>query len=93
MVLFLIGSGCATYGKIEENFGKSYAMAKYGQILNPAASRNLKPVTGLSGMAAEAAVNKYTDRFGKSMEVKNGLSRSTPNDKDIAGIGQDDYKK
>lgn len=59
----LLAAGCNHYGAIENNFGKSYEMAKQGQILNPDASKNLKPVTGLGGKASEAAAKKYADSF------------------------------
>lgn len=68
IVIFMIATGCATYGEIEKDFGKSYAMAKSGQILNPAASKNLKPVIGLSGDAAAAGMEKYTQSFGKGAQ-------------------------
>lgn len=95
MVIFLIGTGCATYGEIDDNFGKSYATAKSGQILNPAASKNLKPVTGLSGKAGEASMRQYTESFGKACSQQ----EAAPNfmvpvmSKDSEGTGQDGREK
>ncbi len=59
----LFTAGCAHYGALEDDYGKSYTAAKNGQILNPGASKNLEPVMGLSGKASEAAMKKYTDSF------------------------------
>ncbi len=67
-VTFLVTVGCAHYGALEGDYGKSYNMAKYNQILNPGASKNLEPVAGLNGKAAEAAMKKYTDSFSKGCE-------------------------
>ena len=87
----LAATGCI-YGSIEKDFGKSYAQAKSGQILNPKASQNLNPVTGLSGQAAEAVGKKYVERFGKDAEKasKNGCSTLKDPTKDP---GQDSYGK
>jgi len=47
----------------DQNWGRSYQTAKYNQILNPDAGKNLNPVEGLSGNAAENSVEKYNDSF------------------------------
>ncbi len=65
VLIFLAAAGCAHYGTLEEDYGKSYNMAKENQILNPGASKNLEPVKGLNGRAAEAVMNKYIDSFSK----------------------------
>ena len=62
----LLAAGCNHYGAIDKDFGRSYDMAKQGQILNPDASKNLKPVTGLNSKAADAVTKKYTDSFNAS---------------------------
>jgi hypothetical protein len=66
VLIFLITTGCAHFGALEEDYGKSYYAAKTGQILNPEASNNLEPVTGLSGAAADGTMKKYTDSFSPS---------------------------
>ena len=45
------------------NFGKSLETAKNNQILNPDAGKNLEPVVGLNGEAAEQGVDKYKESF------------------------------
>lgn len=47
----------------EKNWGRSYETAKYNQILNPDASKNLEPVVDLDGQAADNNVEKYRDSF------------------------------
>lgn len=66
IAILTIAAGCATYGELEKDYGKSYSLAKKGQILNPAAPSVLKPATGLSGDAAELAIQKYTQSFDKN---------------------------
>ncbi len=61
----LVATGCAHYGALEDEDGVSYNAAKSGQILDPGASKNLEPVMGMSGKAAEAAMKQYTDSFNK----------------------------
>ena len=68
VLVFIFTAGCAHYGALEEDYGKSFNTAKYGQILNPGASKNLEPVTGLNGKATEAVMKKYVDSFSKSGE-------------------------
>lgn len=56
--------GCAPT-KVEMDYGTSHKLAKYNQILNPEAEKNLKPVEGMDGKAANAAVEKYQKSFEK----------------------------
>jgi hypothetical protein len=92
----LIMVGCNHYGALSKDYGNSYNAAKSGQILNPGASKNLGPATGLSGKAAESTMNKYTDSFSSS-----GQASQTPQSFAItpivptegAGKGQNVYGK
>ena len=51
--------GCAqfnladTESQLDKNWGRSFESAKYNQILNPEAEKNLDPVEGLSGTYTE----------------------------------------
>ena len=45
------------------NWGKSHGTAIYSQMLNPDADKNLDPVSGLDGSAAEYSVEKYKQSF------------------------------
>jgi hypothetical protein len=51
--------------RLELDYGTSYRLAVYGQILNPDAGKNTEPVTGLDGQAAEVIMNKYRKSFEK----------------------------
>ena len=54
--------GCAQFNMAEnntpldKNWGRSYESARYNQILNPEADKNLEPVEGISGPAAEKII-------------------------------------
>lgn len=50
---------------LEKNWGSSFEAAKYNQILNPDAGKNLDPVEGLDADAAQKGVDKYKAGFGE----------------------------
>ena len=64
-------AGCSSSGPVYEetlldkNWGRSVETAKYNQILNPDAGKNLTPVEGLSGKATDNSVQKYENSFKK----------------------------
>jgi hypothetical protein len=91
ILTILFSAGCAHYGALEDDFGKSYRMARDGQILNPEASKNLTPVTGLNSKAADAAVNKYIDSFSKGGTEQAAKQESTG--KTGCATGTDTYGK
>jgi hypothetical protein len=64
--------------------GRSYETAKYNQIVNLEAGRNLEPVDGLNGQAGAAAVNKYRKSFEKKAEQQS----YTLNIGSMGGIGK-----
>jgi hypothetical protein len=45
--------------ELDRNWGKSYETAKYQQILNPEAGKNLEPVLGLDGRVDERIMEGY----------------------------------
>lgn len=56
---------------LSEDFGRSFRTARDNQILNPEASRNLKPVPSLDGPAVGKAIERYRKHFVKPpYEVK-----------------------
>ena len=63
IVTALVCGACATPSKVADNWGSAYYAQKQGQIVNPDASKNLQPVEGLYGQAAEAAMGKYLKSF------------------------------
>jgi hypothetical protein len=58
-----ITSGCGMT-MLEKNRGKSFESAKCNQIADPKASKNLDPVVGHDGVAAEISTEKYQKGFG-----------------------------
>ena len=46
-------------------FGPSFRSMVANQTLNPGAAKNLRPVYGLKGSAAEQVVGRYDAGFGK----------------------------
>jgi hypothetical protein len=44
---------------LDKNWGRAVEVARESQALNPDASQNLDPVTGLDGQAAENDIVKY----------------------------------
>ena len=56
---------CAAPTRLETDYGTSYKLQKYNQIANPDAEKSLKPVEGLDGQAAAAAVTKRQKEFEK----------------------------
>lgn len=49
--------------RLEIDYGTSAKLAKYNQILNPDAEKNLVPVAGLNGKAANKVMEKYVKGF------------------------------
>lgn len=57
-------AGCATNTPVlDEHFGEAVNAAKAQQIINPDASLNTDPEYGVSGQAADAAVDRYHKSF------------------------------
>jgi hypothetical protein len=63
--LFSIVVGCAGPSRLERDFGTSVNLAISNQILNPEAEKNIEPVSGLDGEAAQAILEKYRKDFEK----------------------------
>ena len=51
--------------RVEKDFGTSFRLAKENQQLNPEAAKNIDPVTGFDGKAAQATLDKYRKDFEK----------------------------
>lgn len=60
-ITFLI-TGCGPT-RLEMDYGTSFQLQKYNQFLNPDAGKNLEPVVGLSGQAAQGVLEKYQKGF------------------------------
>ncbi len=69
LVIIIAGAvlaGCSSMtGRVAMDYGTSYQLAKHNQILNPDAEKNLEPVYGFEGAAAQATLEKYEKSFEK----------------------------
>jgi len=76
-------AGCSSSGPVYEetlldkNWGRSVETAKYNQILNPDAGKNLTPVEGLDGKAADNLVQKYENSFKKESKQETTSTTAT----------------
>ncbi len=88
LTIFLI-SACAGPTRVEKNFGKSYKQALTNQILDPEAGKNLEPVTGMDGKAAQSSIEKYRKTFEQSRENSQPIVQTGTQvvDKPITGGG------
>lgn len=55
-------SAC-TASRLEADYGTSHKLAKFNQILNPDAEKNLETVEGVNGVVAQNVVEKYESGF------------------------------
>ena len=66
-LIAMIISGCSLFGyklvPLEENWGVSFETARDNQILNPEAEKDLSPVEGLDGDAANRNQKEYYKSF------------------------------
>ncbi len=73
LCLLTLGAGCTGPSpfempgpsRVEMDYGTSFKLSKFNQILNPEAEKNLEPVTGMDGQAAKATLDKYRKDFEK----------------------------
>lgn len=69
--IVLLGAAClaacavSTTPRTDEQFGESMGILKAQQVLNPDASRNTDPVTGLDSKSAKSALDNYHNSFRK----------------------------
>ncbi|OPY10836.1 MAG: hypothetical protein A4E66_01487 [Syntrophus sp. PtaB.Bin001] len=61
-VLFISGCGPT---RLEMDYGTSHRLQVFNQTLDPAAEKNLTPVYGMDGPAADKALQKYRKEFEK----------------------------
>jgi hypothetical protein len=65
LTLFLSLARCAGPSRLEIDCGTSHKLARFNQILDPEAEKDLEPVTGFDGNAAKRVVEKYQKDFEK----------------------------
>ncbi len=93
IVFILLFTGGCHYGAINKDFGNSFKMQVDSQTLNPRAGKNVQPVTGLDGRAADTAVKKYVDSFAQSPAEQSTSNFVVPVMSTGAGKAQDVYGK
>ena len=79
-------AGCANppLSEVDQNFGNAVRAAIAQQTINPDASRNRDPVTGIDGKAGVGAVDSYHQTYeaktsqGTPINVNIGTPSSTP---------------
>jgi hypothetical protein len=68
-MVFLFFAGCAEIcpgpSLVQRDYGNSYKQAKHNQILNPDAAKDLEPVTGFDGKAAQKTIERHRKDFEK----------------------------
>jgi hypothetical protein len=60
MVITLM-SACAS--RLDADYGTSQKLAKFNQVLNPDAEKNLEPVYGLNGVVVQNVMENYESGF------------------------------
>jgi hypothetical protein len=65
IVSFLSFTGCLPPTRLEMDYGTSHKLSKFNQILDPEAEKNLEPVEGFDGVAAEGTKERYDKGFEK----------------------------
>jgi hypothetical protein len=63
--MLLTCTACAGPSRLEVDYGTSQNLVKFNQTLDPGAAKNLGPVVGFDGLAANAVVEKYREGFEK----------------------------
>src|SRR5512143_1368631 len=63
VISLLIGCAGPSPSRVQMDYGTSYKLGKFNQILNPEAEKNLEPVIGFDGRAAQATIERYEKDF------------------------------
>jgi len=84
IALLPMSLGCAATPELDRNRGRAFETAKSNQILNLEAQKNLEPVVGLGGGAAEMILEAYLGSFAPA----EGEAAYTVNLGSIGSIGQ-----
>jgi hypothetical protein len=63
-ILLFLGVGCAG-SRLDRDRGNSFHQAIANQTLHPESAKNLEPVTGFDGRAAQSVIERYEKDFEK----------------------------
>ncbi len=58
-------TACSSTPYLDSRFGEAVNMTKAQQTINPEASQNMDPVTGIDGVAAKDGMDRYHESFQK----------------------------
>lgn len=58
-------TACSSTPYLDSRFGEAVNMAKAQQTINPEASQDMDPVTGIDGKAAKEGMDRYHESFQK----------------------------
>ena len=72
-LLVLIITGCSNSSYLDNNRGRSFETAKFNQTLNPNADKNLAPVEGMEGIAAERILEGHIKGGGQKEKPSSGI--------------------
>jgi len=64
MIMISFALAACGHDTLKQNWGSSFESMKINQTANPDASKNLEPVVGLDGIAAEQAMQGYQQGCG-----------------------------
>ena len=72
LVIFSVSAGRTETAKsrLELDYGTSHNLQKFNQILNPDAEKNVEPVYGLDGAAANDGMNQYRKSFAEPAKTQ-----------------------
>ncbi len=68
-VVVLTGCAGADTPRLDARFGEAVRAARAQQTVDPEASRNADPVSGIDGVAAKQAMDRYRDSFKRPPET------------------------
>jgi hypothetical protein len=67
IILLFLGVGCTGLSsRLDRDHGNSFHRTIANQTLHPESAKNLEPVTGMDGEAAQAVTDRYRKDFEKS---------------------------
>lgn len=61
--IFLLAACTSLTPNLDSHFGEALNTAKAQQIINPEASKNTDPVSGMDGKSGQAAIDNYNKSF------------------------------
>ena len=89
LAIFFLISACAQPTRLDKNYSRSFKEVRVNQTLDPEAEKNLEPVTGFDGKAAQITIEKYRKSFEGSRGAGQPLVQTGTQvvDKPIEGGG------